>query len=82
MAANASEMGRQIAATGAFTKCMARNFIQFALADGQPVAINGCAVDAVNKSFQNQPATEQTFARLLREIAVSKTLALRTAGGI
>jgi hypothetical protein len=59
---------------------MARNFIQFALADGQPVPIGGCAVDAVAKAFV--AGGDLSFSRLMREIAVSKTLALRTAGGM
>lgn len=80
---NASEMAQAIVESGAIQACMAKNFIEFALADtsqgGAP--LESCAVKAVVERFN---AGDRSFVSLIREIAASNTLAVRAAssGGI
>lgn len=71
--------------SNALTRCMALNFINYALADesqgsaripGAPT--DGCAVRAVTDAFAR--ASDKSFTSLLAEIAASETLAHRTPG--
>ncbi|HEY3495810.1 MAG TPA: DUF1592 domain-containing protein [Polyangiaceae bacterium] len=75
---SAPEMAQAILASGALQSCMAKNFIEFALADtsqgGTP--LESCAVKAVVERFN---ASDRSFSSLMREIAASVTLAERTA---
>jgi hypothetical protein len=72
--------------SNALTRCMAMNFINFALADesqGSARASNGvppdsCAVRSVTDAYASVP--EKTFASLLAEIAASDTLSTRKPG--
>jgi hypothetical protein len=72
--------------TNALTRCMALNFINFALADesqGSARASNGvpadsCAVRAVTDAFAR--SSDKSFTSLLAEIAASETLGNRTPG--
>lgn len=76
MVADAAGLANELVVSGVFARCMARNMIGYALAEGQ-VAMNSCSVQAVVDAF-NQ--TDKTFTSLVREVAVSQTLAQRTAG--
>ena len=71
--------------SNALTRCMALNFINYALADesqgsaripGAPT--DGCAVRAVTDAFAR--SSDKSFTSLLAEIAASETLAHRTPG--
>ena len=71
--------------SNALTRCMALNFINYALADesqgsaripGAPT--DGCAVRAVTDAFAR--SSDKSFTALLAEIAASETLANRTPG--
>lgn len=75
------DLANRIATNGAFASCMAQNVMRYALADVTTAAVDksGCAVQTVTKSFLGQ--RDQTFPALIREIAVSQTLAMRSAGG-
>ena len=69
-----------LATSGAFATCIAKNMMSYALAqmtggDGT----NSCATRNVIDRFN--AAGEGTFTSLVREIAVSQTLAVRNAGG-
>jgi hypothetical protein len=72
--------------SNALTRCMAMNFINYALADesqGSARASNGvppdsCAVRAVTDQFAVSP--EKSFTSLLVEIAASETLRTRKPG--
>jgi hypothetical protein len=75
---SANQLAAEIAENGAFERCMALNFMQFALADGV-VKLDGCALDAVVRNHEKSSARDLTS--LIREIAVSKTLSVRSAGG-
>jgi hypothetical protein len=80
---NAAEMGQAVVMSGAMQACIAKNFIEFALADisqgGAP--IDSCAVTALVERFN---AGDRSFISLIREIAASATLTVRAApaGGI
>jgi hypothetical protein len=71
--------------SNALTRCMALNFINYALADESQgsarapggVPTDSCAVRAVTDTFA---ATDKSFTSLLVEIAASETLAHRTPG--
>lgn len=72
------EMANQVVMSGAFATCMAKHLIDYALAEvSVDVSINNCATKAVMDQF-NQ--TSQTFTDLIRTIALSNTLAVRTGG--
>ena len=88
MVTSAAEAARALAASGALDRCMAMNFINYALTEvsrgganntdlGRAPQTGSCAVQGVIDSFG---ATDRSFASLMREIAASDTLALRSAG--
>lgn len=72
--------------SSALARCMALNFINYALADESQgsarasggIPTNSCAVRAVTDAFAQAP--DQSFTSLLAEIAASETLAHRTPG--
>jgi hypothetical protein len=72
--------------SNALTRCMALNFINYALADESQgsarasggVPTDSCAVRAVTDAFAR--STDKGFTSLLAEIAASETLAHRTPG--
>jgi hypothetical protein len=83
---NAVETAQAIIASGALDACMAMNFMNFALADvtqggaGAPTPEappSSCAVQDVVTRFN---ATDRSFISLIREIAASDTLAIRSRG--
>jgi hypothetical protein len=88
MVTGAAEAARALAASGALDRCMAMNFINYALTEVSRGGANNtdlsrgpqtgsCAVQAVMDSFA---ATDRSFASLMREIAASDALALRSRG--
>jgi len=78
--ANAIEMAAALAKGGAFANCVAKNLMNFALAEtpATPLASNACAIRNVSEAFT--ASSDGTFASLVRAIAVSSTLASRTGG--
>ncbi len=81
---SATEMAQAVVTSGVMQACMAKNFLEFALADisqgGTP--LDSCAVRGVVDRFG---AGDASFGTLIREIAASDTLTKRaapTAGGI
>jgi hypothetical protein len=79
-AKDALDVARQIAASGAFAKCMGRNLINYALADVSAGAaeINSCATERV---FQAFATTDQTFSSLVKAVASSAAFSNRLKGG-
>jgi hypothetical protein len=82
--ASATEMANVLAGGGAFSACMAKNVMLYALsevpADGASVAsvsVDGCATRAIATSFAN---TGQSFSDLVEQVAVSSTLGQRSQG--
>lgn len=76
---NAVRMAEQLASGGAFATCMAKNLLGFALAEGANVDTTSCATRAVVERYEQG---EPTFAALVREVALSETLARRAQGGL
>jgi hypothetical protein len=85
---NAAEMAQAFEANGALDRCLAMHFINFALTEVSRGGANNtdlksapqtgsCAVQGVIDNFA---ATDRSFASLMREIAASPTLAVRTKG--
>ena len=76
VAQNAVEMGQALATTGAFSACAATKLLTYALAE---TGVRGasCATKAVAERFKT---TDQSFAALVREVAISKTLTHRSGG--
>jgi hypothetical protein len=79
-AANIVEVATQLAATGAFTKCMGMNLVNYALADVSAGAadIASCAADEVAKTFAANP--DQSFSGLVKAVAVSAAFSSRSKG--
>jgi hypothetical protein len=80
MVRNAIELGAALAQGGTFANCIAKNLLNFALAEtpSTPIATNACAVRNVSDAFA--ASGDGTFGALVRTIAVSTTLAARTGG--
>ena len=76
VAMNAVEMGQALATSGAFANCLGSKLLTYALAE---TGVRGasCATKAVAERFKN---TDQSFAALVREVAISKTLTHRSGG--
>ena len=73
---NAVEMGQALSSTGAFAACAATKLLTYALAE-TGVKGTSCATKAVADRFKT---TDQSFAALVREVAISKTLTHRSGG--
>ena len=72
-------MAHKLADNGGFKTCLTKSMLQYALSDvtSAPVDTGSCAVQTVMGKFQSG---DQTFASLVREVAISKTVALRKGG--
>jgi len=79
--ANAVDMAQQLASNGAFTNCMTKSMLQYALADvtSAPVDLQSCAVQTV--SAQVNASRDKSFATLVRDVAISRMMAYRTQQG-
>ena len=74
--ANAVDMSHQLAQSGAFSSCMTKSMMQYALSTVlSPVDVDSCAVQNVHTSFEADPSL--SFSSLVHQVAVSKTLAFR-----
>jgi hypothetical protein len=80
MVNGAIEMGAALASGGAFANCIAKNLVNYALAEtpSTPIETNGCAVRNVSDAFT--ASSNGTFSSLVRGVAISTTLASRTGG--
>jgi len=85
---NAVEAANALVASGALDRCMAMNLINYALTEVSRGGANNtdlsagsqtasCAVQRVIDAFAT---TDKTFTSLIREIAASETLAVRSRG--
>jgi hypothetical protein len=85
---NAAEAARALAARGVLDRCLAMNFINYALTEvsrgganntdlGRAPQTGSCAVQGVLEHFL---ATDRSFSSLMVEIAASDTLAVRSRG--
>jgi hypothetical protein len=88
MVTSAAEAAHALAASGALDRCVAMSFINYALTEvsrgganntdlGRGPQTGSCAVQRVIDNFA---ATDRSFVSLMREIAASETLRLRSRG--
>ncbi len=88
MVTGAAEAARALAGSGALDRCLAMNFINYALAEisrggannldpAQGSQTSSCAVQSVIEEFET---TDRSFESLMREIAASDALVLRSKG--
>lgn len=75
---SAAEMAAAIAASGAFAECLTQHFVALAVADGTHVP-RSCDLEDIARA--RQQADDASFAGLVRQVALSKTLAVRSSGG-
>jgi hypothetical protein len=71
-------MAQEIVNSGAFAKCMAKNLLAYALAEGAQLSSISCSTQAIADGFA---ASDQSFSSLVREVAISRTFSVRSAGG-
>jgi hypothetical protein len=73
------EVAQELAASGAFGKCMSQNLMNYAFADVSAGAatIDSCAVLDVAEAFQ---ATDGTFSSLVKAVVTSPAFSHRTQG--
>jgi hypothetical protein len=74
--ANAVEMGKSLADSGAFSSCVGSKLLTYALAE-TGVSGTSCAARAVATRFA---ASDHSFSALVRAVALSKTLTYRSGG--
>ena len=74
--ANAVEMGKALAESGAFSSCVGSKLLTYALAE-TGVSGSSCAAKAVANTFAK---SDQSFTALVRAVALSKTLTQRSGG--
>lgn len=72
---NAAEMADVMAQTEAFTTCMAKNLLAYALAEGG-TSTTSCATQSIVQGFA---ASEGTFDALVTEVAAAEAFATRIA---
>jgi hypothetical protein len=77
LAKDTVEMESQIAATPGFASCVAKNMLNWALAEGSQLTPASCAAQKIAQGFS---AGDKTFSTMLREIAVSEAFTNRNAG--
>jgi hypothetical protein len=70
-------MSAKIANSPAFSSCLAKNMINWALAEGSALTPTSCAAQGVVAGLN---AGDKSFSKLLTEIAVSKAFTDRNAG--
>jgi hypothetical protein len=71
------DMETQVANAPGFASCVAKNMLNWALAEGSPLTPTSCPATAVAVGFGT---TDKSYSALLREIAVSDAFVNRTAG--
>lgn len=74
---NATQMANALAASGAFTSCVAKNLLSYALAEGSTITASSCATRAVTDGFSQ---SDKSFSALIRQVAQSRTFTQRTNG--
>lgn len=77
LAKDTVDMETQIANAPGFSACVAKNMLNWALAEGSQLTPTSCAVQGVNVAFSGG---DKSFTSLLREVAVSQAFTNRTAG--
>jgi hypothetical protein len=77
VATDTIDMETQIAKQPGFASCVAKNMLNWALAEGSQLSPNSCATQSVVVGFSG---SDKSFSALLREVAVSQAFTNRNAG--
>ncbi|MES1187227.1 MAG: DUF1592 domain-containing protein [Myxococcales bacterium] len=73
------DMETQVANAPGFASCVAKNMLNWALAEGSALTPGSCPATAVAVGFSG---SDKSFSALLREIAVSEAFTTRNAGAV
>ncbi len=73
---NVFELVQAVTENGRFSHCVAVNLMRYELADASLLPSEDCAVGKANTAFRT---TDQSFANLVKEVAVSQTISTRVA---
>lgn len=73
---NVFELVQAVTENGRFSHCVAANLMRYVLADASLLPSEDCAVAKANTAFRS---TDQSFANLVKEVAVSQTISTRVA---
>jgi hypothetical protein len=71
------DMEAQVANAPGFAQCVAKNMLNWALAEGSALTPTSCPATSVAVGFSG---SDKTFSSLLREVAVSQAFTTRNAG--
>jgi hypothetical protein len=77
LAKDTIDMETQIANAPGFASCVAKNMLNWALAEGSQLTPTSCPAQSVAVGFSG---SDKTFSALLREVAVSEAFTTRSAG--
>lgn len=77
LAKDTIDMETQVASAPGFASCVAKNMLNWAMAEGSQLTPTSCPATAVAQGFN---ASDKTFSALLREVAVSEAFTTRNAG--
>ena len=77
LAKDTIDMETQIANQPGFASCVAKNMLNWALAEGSQLTPSSCAAQSVAVSFSG---SDKSFSALLREVALSQAFTNRNAG--
>jgi len=62
---------------GTYSRCLSTNMLKYALGGAGAITANNCSVKSIHDAFKT---SDQSFASLVRGVALSKTLAVRAGG--
>lgn len=74
---SAQEMAQELIATGAFVKCMSKNLLAYAMAEGSEVTTRSCVTLDVVERFEG---SDRSLSSLAREVVRSPAFVQRSAG--
>jgi hypothetical protein len=77
MVSNPAQMAAELAKSGAFTSCVSKNLLAYALSEGSSISTTSCATKGVTDALAQG---DQSFASLVRAVAASTTFLERNAG--
>jgi len=62
---------------GTYSTCLSTNMLKYALRGAGAITSSDCSVKSIHDTFKT---TDQSFASMVRGVALSKTLAVRAGG--
>jgi hypothetical protein len=77
MVTSPRQMAEEMVKGGAFTTCVSKNLLAYALAEGSTITASSCATKAVTRAFAS---SDQSFGSLVRQVVLSTTFTARSAG--